>query len=343
MVIERDGNASSVPLGRGFRADATTSDDDGVARGLLDRSEGHPDRPARLTLMGKASRRKKISPSAAHPAYRAPVPFRERPFEGIPAEVQLVAMREFIPCATMAGRTTQEHGAVDFDFATLLPDGHAAMVRGDGRILVGLQTRFHSGDLSHDAGGALAAAIARQLEGEEGMVSVDVRDPAPRLQDMLDSAVVADLQVLDDFEYWFDPEAEVTPEMEEALRQNRDDVIPTAEVPGVPGMYWCRMNRTFIRYVTDYPESQLFAALARLQVGGRARIGKNSRFVGAFRACGLAIPVFEIDEGARPEDVAEDAQALASALSAALEITEALTVDERRARDGLISRQVTIR
>jgi len=297
--------------------------------------------------MGKASRRKKISPTAAEaggrPAYRAPVPFQERPFEGLPAEVQLVAMREFIPCATMAARTIQEHGAVDLDFATLLPDGHAAMVRGDGRILVGLQTRFHSGDLSHDAGGALAAAISLQLDGGEGMVSVDVRDPAPRLQDLLDPTVGADLQVLQDFEYWFDPEAEVTPEMEQALRQNRDDVVPTAEVPGVPGMYWCRMNHTFIRYVTDHPESQLFAALARLQVQGRARIGQDSRFVGAFRACGLAIPVFEIDEGARPEDVAGDARALADALSEALEVTGPLTADERRARDGLVSRQVTIR
>ncbi len=293
--------------------------------------------------MGKASRRKKVAASTTRPAPRAPIPFRERPFDGLACEVELVAMREFIPCATMTARTTAEHGGVEFDFVTLLPDGHAAMVRGDGRILVGVQTRFQSGDLSHDAGGALAAAIARQLEGEEGIVNIDVRDPAPRLQDLLDQTVEPDLRLSDDFGYWFDPEAEITPEMERALEQNRADVVPTADIPGVPGMYWCEMNRTFIRYVTDYPESRLFAALARLQVAGRARIGRGSRFVGAFRACGLAIPVFELADGTRPEDVAADAKGLADALAEAIEVVDPLTVEERRARDGLVSRQVTIR
>ena len=33
-------------------------------------------------------------------------------------------------------------GAVEFDIVTLLPDGHPAMVRGDGRILVAAQTRL---------------------------------------------------------------------------------------------------------------------------------------------------------------------------------------------------------
>lgn len=293
--------------------------------------------------MGKASRRKKVVTSAARPAYRAPIPFRERPFDGLPAEIQLVAMREFIPCAVLPARTTAEHGGIDVDIVTLLPDGHGAMVRGDGRILVGLQTRFHSGDLSHDAGGALAAAIARKEAGEEGMVSVDVRDPAPRLQDLLDPAVAPDLQIREDFGYWFDPEAEVTPEMEQALERNRADVVPTRAVPGVEGMYWCEMNHTFIRYVTDYPESRLFTALARLQLAGTARIGEGSRFVGAFRACGLAIPVFQLEDGVGPDDVASDARALADGLEAVLGADEPLTPELRRVRDGLVSRQVTIR
>ena len=112
--------------------------------------------------MGKASRRKKVTTPAARPAYRAPIPFVDRPFEGLPAEGELVAMREIIPAATMTAVTTAEHGRVEFDLVTLLPDGNPAMVRPDGRILVALQTRFHSGDLSHDAAGALLAALARK-------------------------------------------------------------------------------------------------------------------------------------------------------------------------------------
>ena len=109
--------------------------------------------------MGKASRRKKVAVSADRPAYRPPIPFVERPFEGLPNEVELVAMREIIPCAVLSGRTTEEHGGADFDIVTLLPDGHPAMIRPDGRILVGLQTRSNSGDLSHDVAAALLAAL----------------------------------------------------------------------------------------------------------------------------------------------------------------------------------------
>lgn len=293
--------------------------------------------------MGKASRRKKVTNVANRPAPRAPIPFVDRPYEGLAAEVELVAMREIIPCALMTSRTDAAHGGVEFDFVTLLPDGHPAMVRPDGRILVGLQTRFHSGDLSHDAAGALLAALARADEGGEGTVAFDVRDPAPRLQDVLDPTVVPHMEVREDFGYWFDPTAERTREMDQALEQNRADVVPTAAVPGVPGMYWCRMNRTFVRYVTDVDESKLFTALARLQAAGRARMGEGSKFVGAFRACGIAIPVFEIPDGVGPEEVADDAAALAAALTEALAVTTALTPEERRAREGLVSRQVTIR
>jgi len=293
--------------------------------------------------MGKASRRKKVTNAATRPAYRAPIPFVDRPYQGLAAEVELVAMREIIPCAVMTAHTDADHGGREFDFVTLLPDGHPAMVRPDGRILVALQTRFHSGDLSHDAAGALLAALVRADEGGEGTVTFDVRDPAPRLQDVLDDTVVPEMEIREDFGYWFDPTSELTREMEQALEQNRADVVPTAAVPGVPGMYWCEMNRTFVRYVTDVDESKLFTALARLQAAGAARMGEGSRFVGAFRACGIAIPVFEIPDGVGPEEVADDAAALAAALTEALAVTTALTPEERRAREGLVSRQVTIR
>lgn len=296
-----------------------------------------------LSGMGKASRRKKVTNPAARPAYRAPIPFVDRPFAGLPAEGELVAMREIIPAATLSARTTAEHGGVEFDLVTLLPDGNPAMVRPDGRILVALQTRFHSGDLSHDAGGALVAAMARAEAGEDGIVTFDVRDPAPRLQDLVDPTSFSPMSIEEDFGYWFDPAAEMTHEMEHALAQNRDEIVPTAEVPGVPGMYWCAMNRNFVRYVTDIDESRLFTALARLQAAGTASVGEGSRFVGAFRACGLAIPVFELAEGEGPDEVASGARRLVEAVGAALEVDEPLSDAERRARQGLVSRQVTIR
>ena len=293
--------------------------------------------------MGKASRRKKVAVSADRPAYRPPIPFVERPFEGLPNEVELVAMREIIPCATLSGRTTEEHGGADFDIVTLLPDGHPAMIRPDGRILIGLQTRSNSGDLSHDVAAALLAALQAQSDGVDGVIDIDVREPAPRLQDIVDPKAFGDMEIVADFGYWFDPNQELSPEMRDALEQNRADVVPTAAVPGTEGMYWCEMNRNFVRYVSAAPEHKLFDALARLQAAGNARLGEGSRFVGAFRACGLAIPVFELAEGASAEDVAADAKALAENVEKALKETTPLSADERRARQGLVSRQVTIR
>ena len=44
-----------------------------------------------------------------------------RPFEGLPNERDLVAMRQLIPAATMSVQTTSEHGAADVVIATILP------------------------------------------------------------------------------------------------------------------------------------------------------------------------------------------------------------------------------
>ena len=300
--------------------------------------------------MGKASRRKKMSPAKAA-AYRPPIPFVERPFEGISFERELVAMKELIPCGVLTATTDKAHGEREFDFVTLLPDGAAAMVRPDGRILVGLQTRFNSGDLSHDLGGALLRALEMADQGEDGVVSFDVRDPAPRVQELLDPSFLGQgkrgeesaLQITDNFGYWFDPAEQQDEDTLAALEQNSADMVPTEELPGVPGMYWCEMNNNFVRYVTDVPEDDLFTALERVQSSGDATLGDGSKFVGAFRACGIAIPVFQVDPDLSASDLAPEGEAFQSKLAEALLEDGPLTDDQRRIRSGLVSRQVTIR
>lgn len=293
--------------------------------------------------MGKASRRKKVDPSKLK-NYRPAIPFVDRPFEGLPREREMVAMREIIPCATMTARTNADYGDVEFDFVTLLPDGAGAMVRGDGRIQVGLQTRFHTGDLSHDVGSALAAAIKFEEAGNEGVVQFDVRDPGPRLQQVLDlEGEQPAMVVLEDFGYWFDPNEEIDSDRATALEQNRQDMVPTEEVPGTEGMYWCAMNNNFVRFVVAENEDKLYTALARLQADGDAVIGEDSKFVGAFRACGIGIPVFQVAPEFEASDLTKPAQRLADALKAALANEAPLTDEEKRTRAGMVSRQVTIR
>lgn len=297
----------------------------------------------KIMSMGKASRRKKVTNPANRPAYRAPIPFVDRPYEGLSAEKDLVAMREILPAATMTARTSDAYGNAEVILATLAPEGYPALVRKDGAIVVGLQTRSHSGDLSHDAGAAIVAALQFKEDGGQGVVDLDVREPAPRLQEVLVADSFGELELHSDFSFWFDPAEELDADTKHALKHSAEEIIETVPVPGVEGMFWAAMNSNFVRYVTDIDESKLFTALARLHAAGQANLGEGTRFVGAFRAAGIAIPVFEVADEHTAADLALAAKALVSGIESALESTEPLTHDERRARQGLVSRQVTIR
>lgn len=293
--------------------------------------------------MGKASRRKKVDPSRLKKV-RPAIAFVDRPFEGLVRERELVAMREIIPCATMGAKANEAHGGADFQFVTLLPDGIGSMVRADGEIMVALQTRFHTGDLSHDMGAALSAALKLKEAGETGVASFDVRDQAPRLQDMIENDdQQPQMQLHEDFGYWFDPNEEKSQQMQEALEQNREDMVPTRAVPGTEYMYWCQMNNNFVRYVMAVDEDALYTALGRLQADGKAVMGPQSKFVGAFRACGIGIPVFQVDPQLSAAELEEPAKELAKNLEVALKDKSPLTDEQRRARAGIVSRQVTIR
>ena len=121
-------------------------------------------------------------------------------------------------------------------------------------------------------------------------------------------------------------------------------VVPTARLSSVDAAYWCRIgDRTHLRWVMPYDEEPLLDALARLHASGAARIGEAGRYVGAFRAHGLLVPVWDLAPDAEAGDVEEPAATFERTLEEALARTEPLTPDERRARAGVVSRQVTLR
>ena len=84
-------------------------------------------------------------------------------------------------------------------------------------------------------------------------------------------------------------------------------------------------------------------ALARLQAASATSLGEGSRLLGAFRACGLLVPVWELDPSLAGADYESAVAQLAGRLDDALAQSGALTTEERRARSGLLSRQVTLR
>ena len=101
--------------------------------------------------MGKASRRRRTTDDSGAPAARqrpAPVPYVNRPFEGLPQETEWVAIREILPAATATVTFAAEpapEGVERATIATVLPMAWPALHRADGTVLVGTQSGSTSG------------------------------------------------------------------------------------------------------------------------------------------------------------------------------------------------------
>ncbi|MEV7962467.1 DUF5926 family protein [Oerskovia paurometabola] len=263
-----------------------------------------------------------------------------RPFEGLPGETDWVALREVVPSASAPARTTKEFGARDVLVVTVLPAGWAALHRQDGTILLALQTIAGSGDTSRD----LAAALLEAIEAEPG-TSIELGElpgPGPRLQDVLDLSVPFEVTVHDDFSFWLDPTTDVTPDLKASLDQASESIVPTVKLASVESAYWCSMSREFLRWAWPVGEEALIDAISRLHAKRESGLG-GGKFVGAFRSSGLLVPVWELPRGTEAADIEEPAKELKAKLDAALAVTEPLDANERRARAGIVSRQVTLR
>lgn len=264
-----------------------------------------------------------------------------RPFQGLPGETDWVAMRELLPAATATVRTTAEHGAREVVVTSSLPDAWPALHRQDGAVLLALQTRSSSGDASRD----LAAVLLQALDAEPGtpVQTLGLPTPGPRLQDVLDPSVPFELEIRTSFGYWLDESAEQTPQVKAALEEADASIIPTVKLSAVPSAYWVRMaGREFVRWVQPLDEQVVLDGLARLH--GRRESGfAGHKFVGYFRACGLVVPVWELARGTEADEVDEQIAAFAPGFAAAVDDASPLDAGARRARAGLVARQVTLR
>ncbi|MEI2765016.1 MAG: DUF5926 family protein [Dermatophilaceae bacterium] len=288
--------------------------------------------------MGKASRQRGRRHTDAGPA---PAPYVRRPFEGLPAETEWVAMRELLPAATAAVAVPGVPGCPTVTMATMLPLAWPALHRGDGVILVATQGSA-GGDVSRD----LAAALVAAAEAEPG--TAVTTPPAttaatPRLQDLLDPAVPFQVTLHQGFDYWVG-EAELDEQATASMEQANAAVLPTARVEGAPSVYWTRHGeRTYVRWVLGPDEDQATDGLARLLAADHGRLTPDSRLLGAFRAGGLLVPVWEVDPQASADALADPVGLLAPRLDEAIASRRPLDADQRRARNGLLSRQVTLR
>jgi Family of unknown function (DUF5926)/SEC-C motif len=267
-----------------------------------------------------------------------------RPFAGLAAECELVAMREFLPSAT-APMPLADPAPVTL--TTVLPGASAALVRPGGEMLLGMQVQTRSGDLSADVARALAWARDAEPGSALPVVPPTGGDPL-RLQDVMDADAPLEVTIHADFSWWLPPEDAASPSAEAAATLERANavIMPTEAVvaDGVRAAYWVDTgSKAHLRWVRPEQEEALLAALARLQADGRLDLGDGSRYAGSFRAHGLLVPVWDLDRELHAKEWAEPVAAFATRLDEALADDAPLTDAQRRARDALAGKQVTLR
>ncbi|MEV4754057.1 DUF5926 family protein [Micromonospora sp. NPDC049559] len=271
--------------------------------------------------------------------------FVPRPFEGLVDEPEWIALRELVPAAsaplTLVPDLVERYGDRPVSLATVLPMAAPAVARPDGRVLVGLQRHVQSGDVSRD----LAVALLRALETEPGgTVTVPALPGAgPRLQDILVDGPL-DVTMHDGFDFWLDPEAAGDPNVQASLERANASIYPTVRLAAAPAAYWCRVpDKAHVRWVLPEDEDAALDALARLSAANELLLGEGTKFAGMFRAHGRLVPVWDLPrepEADRWEaPVAEFAKRYAEALAEAAPLDAA----GRRAKQGLLGRQLTLR
>ena len=271
--------------------------------------------------------------------------FVGRPFEGLADETEWIALRELVPAASAPLRLkpeiTAEYGDRPVTLSTVLPMAWPAMIRQDGRVFVGLQRHVQSGDVSRD----LAVAILRALQTEPGdTVSVPaLPGQGPRLQDILDDGPL-DITMHEGFEYRLDAVQAEDPNVKASLERANSSIYPTVRMSAAHAAYWCRVpDKAHVRWVLPDEEDPALDALARLAATGDLVLGDDTKFAGMFRAHGLLVPVWDVPcepEGADWESPLAD---FAKRYRDILGETGPLDAAARRAKQGLVGRQLTLR
>ncbi|EOM78310.1 hypothetical protein DW322_03975 [Rhodococcus rhodnii] len=270
-----------------------------------------------------------------------------RPFEGLAFECDLVALREFVPSAT-APLPLREPGDRAVTLASVLPGAVAALVRDGGEHadatgFVGMQVQQFSGDLGAD----LAASVQWVLAAEPGdtLAGASVSGETPAVTELLAESPL-DITVHQDFAWWLPEGTDPAPDVAAAIEQANAAILPSARIDaeGVDAAWWVDAGeKAHLRWVRPEDEDELMLALARLHAAGGLTLGEGSRFAGSFRTHGLVVPVFDLDREQHPAEWADATAALGARIGEALASDAPLTADERRARDGIRGRQVTLR
>ena len=281
---------------------------------------------------------------AARAAEREQFQKDPRPFGGLAAEADLVALQEFVPSAI----AEFEVNGTPVSVVTVLPGAGGALVReeaqGGGRF-VALQATSHSQNPGRD----LAYALNWVLSAEPGetLQSTAADGSQPELTSLIAADATPTITNHQDFAWWFPEGTQIPPQIQQAMRQANDAVLPSQQLgSGLPGSIWWVNpggGKAHIRWVrTEDNEAQMLAALARIAARGELNLGEGTKFAGAFRTHGLVVPVFDLDPAVDAESYDDALAALDKAITAEYANDAALSAEERKQLDNIKSRQVTI-
>ncbi|MBQ0891829.1 topoisomerase II [Micromonospora sp. U56] len=271
--------------------------------------------------------------------------FVPRPFEGLADEPEWIALRELVPAASAPLRLTpelvEEYGDRPVTLATVLPMAAPAMTKPDGRVFIGLQRHQQSGDVSRDLAEALLCALRTEPGGQ--VTVPPLPGPGPRLQDVLVDGPL-EITMHDGFDFWLDPGAADDPSVQASLERANAAIYPTVRLAAARAAYWCQVpEKAHVRWVLPEDEDTALDALSRLSAAGTLTLGEGTRFAGMFRAQGRLVPVWDLPEDVPAADWEAPASAFAERYAEMLEEKEPLDAAGRRARQGLLGRQLTLR
>ncbi|GLY25822.1 DUF5926 family protein [Micromonospora sp. NBRC 101691] len=271
--------------------------------------------------------------------------FVPRPFEGLTDEAEWIALRELVPAASaplrLAPALVEEYGDRPVILATVLPMATPAMTKPDGRIFIGLQRHLQSGDVSRDLAEALLCAL--RTEPGRSVPVPPLPGPGPRLQDVLVDGPL-EVTMHDGFEFWLDPGAGDDPNVQASLERANAAVYPTVKLTAARAAYWCQVpEKAHVRWVLPDDEDTALDTLARLGAAGTLTLGEGTRFAGMFRAHGRLVPVWDLPDGPPATEWEEPLAQFAKRYAEALADPTPLDAAGRRARQGLLGRQLTLR
>jgi hypothetical protein len=248
-------------------------------------------------------------------------------------------MHDMVPAATAPLTVPGTDRPVTL--VTLLPMAWPALVRQNGEVLLAAQTHTSSGDVARDLGDALQ----RALESDERtpLAPRPLPADAPSIVDLVDPSVALEVRVHSGFDFWLDDPESVDEDARAGLERANAAIGPTARLASVSGAYWMVLGtRRQVRWVLPEDEVPLIDALARLQAAGELELGEGTRFLGSFRASGLVVPVWDLPDGTEVDEIEDEAAGFRARLGAALSVSEPLSGAERRARESLRARQLTV-